>query len=97
MKIKHKDIEEAESILRSFYFLEPYFPGSNQHYKVKGTKWVFFISRIKNRPNDIGNIDFCIMDFSKESRPEVRFEDFFDAAPLEVQECLAFHLDLFRC
>lgn len=96
MKIRDLDIEEVRSIIQSLTFLEPYFPESMQHYRVKGTSWVFFISPIKNRITDVGNIDFCIMDFSKASRPEVRFEQFFDAAPVEVQECLAFHLDLFR-
>jgi hypothetical protein len=96
MKIKNLDIEEARSILQSFVFLEPYFPESIQHYRVKETGWVFFISGIKNKPWDLGNIDFCILDFSKASRPQVSFEEFFDAAPVEVQECLAFHLDLFR-
>lgn len=96
MKIKDLSIEEAQDIIQSLGVLEPYFPESLQHYRVKGTKWVFFISSIKNRPSDIGNIDFCIMDFSKSSRPYVTFEDFFDAAPPEVKECFAFHLDLFR-
>lgn len=96
MKIKNLDIEEARSILQSFVFLEPYFPESIQHYKVKGTGWVFFISEIKNKPWDLGNIDFCIMDFSKSSRPAISFEEFFEKAPPDVREYLAFHLDLFR-
>ena len=96
MKIKNLDIEEARSIIQSFTFLESYFPESIQHCRVKGTGWVFFISPIKDRPSDVGNIDFCIMDFSKASRPAISFEQFFDVAPVEVQECLAFYLDLFR-
>ena len=96
MRIKDLDIEEARSIIQSLTFLEPYFPESMQHYRVKGTSWVFFISPIKNRITDVGNIDFCIMDFSKASRPEVKFEEFFETLPDDAKLEFAFHLNSFK-
>ena len=93
MKIKKMPKWKAQRILKSFPFLEVY---TWEHHRVKGTDWIFYISTNWSAYWNPNCCNFCILDFSKDNSPEISFEGFFEKAPPDVRECLAFHLDLFR-
>lgn len=96
MKIEKLSKWEVQEIFQSLPFLERFDPSDFEKYRVRGTSWVFHVGTNWSGIWPFNTCSFAILDFSKSSRPAVSFEQFFDVAPVEVQECLAFHPDLFR-
>jgi hypothetical protein len=91
MKIEKLYIDVANQFLRSISIFENMKQNSNT-FRIRGTDWWFILVPIVYN----NYIYKCQLKILNTNGRRVSFAEFIDIAPLEVQQEMLFHLDMFR-